>query len=101
MNIARYNAGGCSDKSYAGESISYSSNIPDFKKIEGFWIDWGSQDTSSSSWDWSRDKNQLEMVKKAMARGTNFIELFSNSPMWWMCTNHNPSGNTLPILDNL
>jgi galactan endo-1,6-beta-galactosidase len=33
------------------------------------------------------------MLLKAKARGANLFELFSNSPMWWMCYNHNPSGS--------
>jgi galactan endo-1,6-beta-galactosidase len=33
------------------------------------------------------------MAQKAVARGANKIELFSNSPVWWMCGNHNPSGS--------
>jgi galactan endo-1,6-beta-galactosidase len=31
------------------------------------------------------------MLVKATARGAT-SELFANSPMWWMCLNHNPSG---------
>lgn len=37
----------------------------------------------------------------AKARGANWLELFSNSPMWWMCYNHNPSGADNGALDNL
>ncbi|KAM6485314.1 glycoside hydrolase superfamily [Trichoderma sp. SZMC 28011] len=33
------------------------------------------------------------MLQKAKANGANIFELFSNSPMWWMCLNHNPSGS--------
>jgi len=32
------------------------------------------------------------MLLKAKERGAQRFELFSNSPMWWMCKNHNPSG---------
>eukprot|EP00966_Prymnesium_polylepis_P092212 2135041-Prymnesium_polylepis.1 len=35
-----------------------------------------------------------------MSRGA-VSELFSNSPVWWMCTNHNPSGSTDGASDNL
>jgi len=41
------------------------------------------------------------MLQKAKARGANLFELFSNSPMWWMCVNHNPSGSTTGITNNL
>merc|ERR1712186_124620 len=64
-----------------------------FKQIEGFWQDSESDDPSSTSWDWSVDKNQVAMLEKAKERGANLLELFSNSPMWWMCKNHNPSGD--------
>ena len=38
------------------------------------------------------------MMKAAHARGADKIELFSNSPVWWMCTNHNPSGSAVGAL---
>jgi galactan endo-1,6-beta-galactosidase len=38
---------------------------------------------------------------KARDRGANRFELFSNSPMWWMCTNRNPSGAAKATDDNL
>jgi galactan endo-1,6-beta-galactosidase len=41
------------------------------------------------------------MVTKAQSRGANHIDLFSNSPMWWMCINHNPSGNDVKGANNL
>ncbi len=41
------------------------------------------------------------MLLKAKARGANRLELFSNSPMWWMCNNHNPSGSNSGLSDNL
>ncbi|KAJ7827535.1 hypothetical protein B0H14DRAFT_2814676 [Mycena olivaceomarginata] len=37
----------------------------------------------------------------AIARGANLVELFSNSPVWWMCYNLNPSGSTDGSSDNL
>ena len=87
-----------------------------FRAMEGYWIDWGSSSPFSSSWDWSRDQNQREvrhstfisfffffffyfpdpfskMMISAEKRGANLFELFSNSPMWWMCYNHNPGGD--------
>jgi galactan endo-1,6-beta-galactosidase len=41
------------------------------------------------------------MLTKAKSKGVDKFELFSNSPMWWMCTNHNPSGNNAGGSDNL
>jgi galactan endo-1,6-beta-galactosidase len=41
------------------------------------------------------------MMTKAQSRGVNYFELFSNSPMWWMTTNLNPSGNNDGADNNL
>ncbi|RMZ68162.1 endo-beta-16-galactanase [Pyrenophora seminiperda CCB06] len=35
-----------------------------------------------------------ELELKAIARGATRTELFSNSPMWWMTKNRNPSGSS-------
>ncbi|MEV6998893.1 beta-1,6-galactanase [Streptomyces sp. NPDC093982] len=91
LNIARYNLGACSWNSVNGETMVESPNIPGFKQIEGFWQDWNNEDPTSSAWKWTADANQRAMLTKATARGAT-TELFANSPMWWMCSNHNPSG---------
>ena len=101
MNIARYNAGACSFNSINGSTMQVSPNIPAFRQMDGFWIDWFSSDPNSASWDWSGDFNQRTAMAKAKARGVNVFELFSNSPMWWMCYNHNPSGANSGASDNL
>jgi galactan endo-1,6-beta-galactosidase len=100
LNIARYNAGGSAWKPYGGASMEASPNIPKWKQIHGFWEDWGSQDPKSQSWNWT-DTKQAAMLRKAHARGANRLELFSNSPMWWMLYNHNPSGADDGSKDNL
>ncbi|RYP64110.1 hypothetical protein DL771_008929 [Monosporascus sp. 5C6A] len=92
FNIARHNAGASSWNTYNGDKMVVSPNIKNSRQMEGHWLNWGSTDPSSSSWDWSVDVNQRAMLNKAKARGANRLELFSNSPMWWMCKNHNPSG---------
>ena len=91
MNIARYNLGACSPNSVGGQSMVASPNIPAFKQIEGYWQDWNNEDPTSSAWDWTADANQRAALVKATQRGA-VTELFANSPMWWMCLNHNPSG---------
>ncbi|MFB7503313.1 beta-1,6-galactanase [Streptomyces broussonetiae] len=91
LNIARYNLGACSWNSVNGESMAASPNIPSFKQIEGYWQDWTSEDPASSSFRWTADATQRAMLLKAAERGAT-TELFANSPMWWMCLNHNPSG---------
>ncbi|MET8075806.1 beta-1,6-galactanase [Streptomyces sp. NPDC005303] len=91
LNIARYNLGASSWNSVGGTSMTASPNIPAFKQIEGYWQDWNNEDPTSSAWDWTADANQRAMLVKATQRGA-VSELFANSPMWWMCQNHNPSG---------
>ncbi len=91
MNIARYNLGACSWNAVGSERMVASPNIPRFKQIEGFWQDWGNEDPASAAWNWNADAKQRAMLTKATQRGA-ISELFANSPMWWMCSNHNPSG---------
>lgn len=101
LNIVRYNAGACSWNTIDGESMVVSENMMASRQMEGFWLDWDSSDPASSSWDWSVDANQRDLMWKARDRGANLFELFSNSPMWWMCVNHNPAGGSSGSDDNL
>ena len=101
MTIARYNAGACSWNEIDGRTMRESENIPTFRQIAGFWLDGKSADPVSKSWDWSVDTTQRAMLQKARDRGANRFELFSNSPMWWMCANENPSGRASRTEDNL
>ena len=41
------------------------------------------------------------MLLAAQARGADTFELFSNTPLWWMLYNHNPSGSADGTSDNL
>lgn len=101
LNIVRYNAGACTTNSISGQSMVVSPNISPTRQMDGYWLDWTSSDPSSASWNWSADAGQRNLLLAAKARGANIFELFSNSPMWWMCTNHNPSGNANGATDNL
>ena len=101
LNIARYNAGACSPNASNGAVMQASTNMPAFKQIQGFWLDGSSADPASASWSWSVDANQRTMLLKARQRGANLLELFSNSPLWWMCRNGNPSGADSGTNDNL
>ncbi len=92
MNIVRYNAGACSSNTVGGQTMVVPDGTTPAKMIEGFWLNPASTDPASPSWDWSRDANQRAMMLKARARGADRIELFSNSPMWWMLKNYNPWG---------
>jgi len=101
LNIARYNAGASSWRQSSGKSMVASPNIPQFKQIEGFWQDEQSGDPSSQSWDWDADRRQVAMLLSAKALGADLFELFSNSPMWWMLRNRDPSGAENGSEDNL
>lgn len=92
FNIVRYNAGASSSNAIDGQAMVVSPNIRPATQIDGYWLDWFSPDPSSSSWNWEVDSNQRNMMWKARDRGADHFELFSNSPMWWMLYNHNPSG---------
>lgn len=100
LSIARYNAGGSAWRTSGGSHMQVSPRIPSWKQMAGYWLDSNNSDPSSQSWDWSQDANQTAMLKKAVKRGA-ITELFSNSPMWWMCVNHNPSGADQGEEDNL
>ncbi len=92
LNIVRYNAGACSWVEIDGRRMVVSNTILPFRQIEGYWLDGKNPDPTSDSWDWSVDANQRDMLLMAKERGADRFELFSNSPMWWMCLNDNPSG---------
>ena len=92
MTVARYNVGGTSTVNAFGSVPNNPSTRPTFKMIQSYWLDWGSADPSSSSWNWNADANQRSMMQKAQARGTNTFEMFSNSPPWWMNYNSSTAG---------
>ncbi|RYG25721.1 beta-1,6-galactanase [bacterium] len=101
LNIVRYNVGACSTNEVDGRRMQVSKIILPYRQMEGFWLDGKDSNPNSKSWDWSRDPRQVAMMKKAKRRGANRFELFSNSPMWWMCKNDNPSGAANGNHDNL
>ncbi len=96
LNIVRYNAGACSWNQVNGRRMAVSKIIQPYRQMEGFW-----KDPSPTGWDWSLDVNQRKMMLAAKKRGANRFELFSNSPMWWMCANDNPSGAAKSTDDNI
>lgn len=94
MNIVRYNAGACGWEEVDGRRMVVSKTILPYRQMEGFWV-------TPERWDWSVDKVQRTMMQLARDRGADRFELFSNSPMWWMCKNDNPSGSPDGSTDNL
>ncbi|KAF7327961.1 Endo-beta-1,6-galactanase [Mycena kentingensis (nom. inval.)] len=102
LNIVRYNAGACSSNADPdGAHMVKSANIKASRQIDAFWLDWSNTSPNSTAWSWTVDANQRSMMSLAVARGANQVELFSNSPVWWMCYNLNPSGATNGATDNL
>jgi galactan endo-1,6-beta-galactosidase len=95
LTIARYNLGASTWQPADGHRMVASRNIPRFKQLEGYWLDSRSDDPDAPSWNWSADPRQRAMLVKARDRGADRLELFANSPIWWMCRNHNPSGGPL------
>ncbi|GAA2049640.1 hypothetical protein GCM10009839_64610 [Catenulispora yoronensis] len=101
LNIVRYNAGASTWNSIGGATMVPGKAVQATRQVEGYWLDWYSADPSSASWNWYADAPQRNMLWKARDRGANLFELFSNSPIWWMCYNHNPSGSADGTSDNL
>jgi galactan endo-1,6-beta-galactosidase len=96
LNVVRYNVGACTYNTIGSPPVGmvHSPNMPRYKQIEGYWLNWNSSDPASSSWNWNADAMQRAMMLKARDRGANVFEMWSDSPLWWMCVNHNPSGAT-------
>ena len=101
LTIARYNVGACSPNEVDGQRMAVSKIILPYRQIEGFWLDKRDRSPESSAWNWQADAAQRAMLSKAHERGVRHLELFANSPMWWMCRNRNPSGAPLGRDDNL
>ena len=59
--------------------------------IHGYWTD--PKETNPSKWDWSVDVNQRSIMMKAHDRGAKMFEMFSDSPLWWMNSNHSTAGS--------
>ncbi|MED7951520.1 glycoside hydrolase [Streptomyces sp. BE303] len=92
MNVVRYNAGASGTNSIGGRTMKPVPALDGFKKIEGYQLDWFSDDPQSASWNWNADANQRDMMWLARDRGADKFELFTNSPMWWMLKNDDPRG---------
>ena len=94
LKILRYNVGGGGGATIdAGTVEQVSPNMPAFKNLLGYQINWRNSDPASNSWNWNADSAQRNILQRAQARGANRIEFFSNSPMWWSCYNHSTAGS--------
>lgn len=95
LNIVRYNIGG------SGSGMTIPSSMPAWKQIQGYWLNWNSDNPASSSFNWYTDSNQRNALWNARNRGADFFEAFSNSPMWWMCYDSSSAGSTTNGAENL
>ncbi|KAJ3064045.1 hypothetical protein HDU99_004604 [Rhizoclosmatium hyalinum] len=101
LNIVRYNVGGTGRQGdfpgvteyFNGGVSSTATGLNWWDLVEGYWINGLSN--SSSNWDWSRDVNQRSMLKAAIARNVQYVEFYSQSPMWWMTAQKSSLGGNL------
>ncbi|MER6367402.1 glycoside hydrolase [Streptomyces mirabilis] len=103
LNVVRYELGACmSQPAYpGGPSMAASPNLSAAQRIEGYWVNGLSKDPADTrSWNWSNDADQRTMLHQACHRGADVFQMFSLSPIWWMCKNRNPGGR-IGGLDNL
>lgn len=99
LNIVRYNIGGGDDETHHHITRTDSA-------MEGYAVNPEHQEGSQSyqwDWDWEKDAAQRNVLEKAREQsGEKFIvELFSNSPPYFMTVSGCSSGHTNPNMDNL
>ncbi|MCR4643881.1 MAG: discoidin domain-containing protein [Oscillospiraceae bacterium] len=92
LNIARFNIGG-GDNPDHHHITRTDSNMPGYTNWNG----------SSATYDWSKDANQRNVLLRAIkACGDDMIvEMFSNSPPYYMCKSGCSTGNQNPGANNL
>ncbi len=92
MNIARFNIGGGDDPSH-DHITRTDSNMPGYTKYSN----------GSITYDWTADYNQRNVLQRAIkAAGDDMIvEMFSNSPPYYMTKSGCSSGGTDPAVNNL
>ncbi len=94
LNIMRYNIGGGDDPSH--EHIKRTdSKIPGWLKHD--------ETTNKFTYDYNADKNQLNVLKACYKNADKdaFVEVFSNSPPYFMCKSGCSSGGKNPNANNL
>lgn len=92
LNIARFNIGGGDDPSH-DHITRTDSNMPGYTKYNN----------GAVTYDWSADSNQRNVLMKCIdAAGDDMIvEMFSNSPPYYMCKSGCSTGNTNAGSNNL
>lgn len=94
LNIMRYNIGGGDDPTHKHIKRSDSA-IPGYLKLN--------KETGETSWDYEADKNQLNILKSCYkAAGKEaWVEVFSNSPPYFMTVSGCSSGSENATDNNL
>ena len=92
LNIARFNIGGGDNPNHRHITRT-DSNMPGYTNWNG----------SQATYDWSKDANQRNVLMKSIeACGDDMIvEMFSNSPPYYMCKSGCSTGNQNPGANNL
>lgn len=92
LNIARFNIGGGDDPAH-DHITRTDSNMPGYTKFNN----------GAVTYDWSADANQRNVLLKCIdAAGDDMIvEMFSNSPPYYMCKSGCSTGNTNAGSNNL
>lgn len=78
LNIVRFNLGGGENPQH--HFLHFRARMPGYQPQSG-------------EWDWEADAGQQRILQLARARGADFVELFSNSPPYWMTISGSVSGN--------
>ncbi len=94
MNIMRYNIGGGDDPTH--KHITRTDSM-----VPG-WL-YYDKDNDKYTYDYTADKNQLNVLKACYDKSGDkaYVEIFSNSPPYFMCKSGCSSGGKNPNKDNL
>ena len=93
LNIYRYNVGGGCDPD------NFRVKDP-WRRSESFML--YDKEMEETSWDFSRDKNAVEVMKKCLALGNiDTLILFANSPHYSQTSTGQASGSLLPHTCNI
>ena len=92
LNIARFNIGGGDNPAHRHITRT-DSNMPGYTVWDG----------SKATYDWTKDANQRNVLLRSIeACGDSMIvEMFSNSPPYYMCKSGCSTGNQNPGANNL
>ena len=94
LNIMRYNIGGGDDPTHTHIKRT-DSKVPGWLKYD--------KDKDEYIYDYNADRNQLNVLKAAYKKAGKdaFVEVFSNSPPYFMTKSGCSSGNFNPNENNL